>query len=278
MSSIALEYQTGEGSLAIGPRLRRLYARRETIRYLVVSSLKAGHRDKLLGNLWNLLDPLLFMGVYYLVFGVLLGQAGNDPRSFLLHLIVGVLGWRFFDASVGQATNCVRGYRGLIHEINFPKAVFPIAVVISRVYDFLWGLVVLFVVLLIIRQPLTIHILWVLPLLVGQVVFTLGLGFLFAYLGAFYADTANVVTAGMRLWFYGSPIFYYVHARVPEWFRPYYMLNPLACYLESYRAGLVRASMPDVTLMLYAGGISLAMLIFGFAIFSRGEGRFAKYI
>ena len=108
-------------------RLRGLYARRETIRYLVTANLKAGHRDKVLGNLWNLLDPLLSLSVYYLVFGVLFRQASGGAGNYLVYLFIGILSWRFLDGAVSQAVNSIRGNRGLVHEINFPKAVFPIS-------------------------------------------------------------------------------------------------------------------------------------------------------
>ena len=122
-------------------RLRQLYARRETVRFLVGANLKAGHRDKVLGHLWNLLDPAMFMLVYFFVFGVLFKMSERGkPGAFMIYIFVGVLSWRFLAGAVAEATNCVRGNRGLIHEINFPKAIFPISIGLSRMYDFLWGL------------------------------------------------------------------------------------------------------------------------------------------
>ena len=88
-----------------GP-VRRLLQRRETLWFLVLSNLRAGHRDKLLGNFWNLLDPLLFMGVYFLVFGIGFRQAQGSPREFVIYLAIGVIVWRFFDGE--QSTRRVR--------------------------------------------------------------------------------------------------------------------------------------------------------------------------
>jgi teichoic acid transport system permease protein len=138
--------------------LRRLCERRETIRYLVSSQLRAGHRDKVLGNLWNLLDPMLFVGVYFVVFGLLFQQrAPGRTTEFILYLSIGVLAWRFHGASISQGANCIRGNRGLVHEISFPKAVFPIAICLSRLYDFLWGLLIVAVLTLVIGSGVTIH-------------------------------------------------------------------------------------------------------------------------
>jgi len=263
-------------------RLRELYARRETVLYLVSSNLKAGHRNKALGNLWNLLDPLLSLAVYFVVFGLLFQQAARGRSGdYLIYLFVGVLAFRFLDGTIHQAVNCIRGNRGLINEINFPKAVFPLSISLSRLYDFLWGLVVLAVAMLITRQPLTWQALWALPLTVVALVFFTGLAYVVAYLGAFFADTANISTVGLRLLFYASPVLYYVHGehtRVPEQYLAVYMLNPMACLLEGYHDALVRQQAPDPGYLLYLVAFALVTLVAGYGIFSRGEGKFAKYV
>jgi len=263
-------------------RCRRLYERRETIWYLVGANLKAGHRNKTLGNLWNLLDPLASLAVYYLVFGIWLNQARRGTADYLIYLFTGVLAWRFLDGALAQAVNCIRSNRGLVSEINFPKAVFPLAICLSRLYDFLWGLLVLLVVLVLVDRAPTLHALWLGPLICMQLLLTMGLAFIVAYLGAFFADTANIMTVVLRLGFYASPILYYVrgpHAtRIPEKYLAIYMLNPMAGLMESYRAALAGHQHPDPWQMLYVLGVALAVLIAGYGIFSRGEGKFAKYV
>ncbi len=278
--------ETGRGD-GLLQRLAALYVRRETIRFLVHSNLKAGHRDKFLGRVWSLLDPLLFMLVYLVVFGLFFGQARSGDQTqiadFIIYLLCGVLSWRFFEGSVSAATGCIRANRGLIHEINFPKAVFPVSLCLSRLSDFLWGLVVLFgAALILARDHLSLQLLWFPGLVLLQVCFTLGLAFFVAFLGAFFADTANVVGVVLRLWFYLSPVFYKVSPAeggiIDERYLPWYMLNPIACFFEAYRDSLLRADMPDAGRTLYLAVVSLATLIGGFAVFSRGEGHFAKYV
>lgn len=267
-----------------------LWTRRETIRYLTTASLKAGHRDKVLGHLWNILDPLMFMLVYFFVFGVLFGLSGGGRSvDFMLYVLVGVLTYQFFSASVSQATNCIRSNRGLIHEINFPKAVFPLSVVFARLYDFCWGLVVLVVFLLLARIWPTGHYAW-LPVLVAlTVLFVIGAAFIVAYLGAFFADTANVVNVLLRLLFYCSPIFYYVRPKpgIPEklvflhgnaTIHFLYMLNPITCILECYRDALLWGQTPEPRLLLYLAAVAVAICAAGFALFCHGEGKFAKYV
>lgn len=271
-------------------RFRQVWARRATIRYLTSSSLKAGHRDKVLGHLWNLLDPLMFMLVYYFVFGILLNQSGEGRSiQFMLYILIGIMTFRFISTAISQAASCIRANRGLIHEINFPKAVFPISVILSRLYDFLWGMIVIFAFLLLAGIWPTVQFLW-LPLLVAlMVLFTLGTAFMVAYLGAFFADTTNVVDVALRLLFYLSPIFYFVRPKsdIPdckvrlyddETVYTLYMSNPLAGFIECFRDALLWGDVPDMKMLLYVTAVSIVFALIGFAIFTKGEGAFAKYI
>lgn len=286
MSSVAAASRAHSPRAELASQVRELWARRETIQFLVSSQLKEGHRDKLLGNLWNILDPLLLMAVYYLVFGVALRLGGDDPLHFLAYLYIGVLVWRFLDASIQQSTQVIRGNRGLVHEIRFPKSILPIAACLARAYDLIWGLLVLVLVLAAAKPfsadfalPLTANLLWAPYLLFLQMAFVIGLAFFAAYLGAFYADTSNVAGAGLRLWFFASPVFYYVsgpHATVPAGFSRILLLNPVAGFLEGQRAVLIHGQMPEQ--LPYLTLVSLLTLAGGFGLFSRGEGAFVKYV
>lgn len=263
-------------------RAGEVLGRRETIWSLVTSNLRAGHRDKALGHLWNLLDPLMFVGVYFVVFGLLFNQGRAAGRgTFIIYLSIGVLAFRFFEGTILQAANCIKANRGLIHEIRFPKAVFPIAVSLSRLYDLLWGLLVLIPLLLAAGVPLTLHILWAVPLIFLFLLFTSGLAFLAAYLGAFFADTSNVVSVALRLLMYLSPTFYYArgeHALIPEKYRIFYMANPLACFFEGLRDALLWGRLPEAGMVVYVAVVSLVVFAVGFGVFVSGEGRFAKYV
>ena len=267
--------------------LRRIYDRRETIRFLTLSELKAGHRDRVLGHLWSILDPLFFMLVYFFVFGVLFRAmlGSRRPIDFMLYLFAGILVFRFVEGTASLATNCIRSNRGIIHEIAFPKAVFPIAITLSRLYDFCWGLVVFVTSLLLAHVWPTVNYLWMPLLLVITLIFAAGAALFVASLGAFFADTSNIVTVAMRFLFYVSPVFYFVRDRGGhpaqlhnEVVRFWYLKNPVACLMECYRDALLWGVPPQTSLLVYAAAFALVFWIVGFMVFSATEGHFAKYV
>lgn len=266
-----------------GP-VRRLLQRRETLWFLVLSNLRAGHRDKLLGNLWNLLDPLLFMGVYYLVFGIGFRQVQDSPRDFIIYLAIGVTAWRFFGESASESANCIRSRRGLVHEIDFPKALLPISICLSRLYDFCWALLISVGLAFWLGVELTSSVMWLLPIVLLQALFTAGFSLVVAHLGAFYADMTNVVGVGMRLWFFSSPIFYFARDEagrsgiIPEEYLFYYMLNPLARFMDAYRDAVLWGRAPEADSLLYLAAVSVAGLLLGFLLFAHADRSFAKYV
>ncbi|MFP6639419.1 MAG: hypothetical protein VCC04_04175, partial [Myxococcota bacterium] len=148
-----------------------------------------------------------------------------------------------------------------------------------------WGLLVLLgVVWATTDSPFTLQILW-LPLIIGlQFLLCLGLAFWVAYFGAIFADTQNIVAVGTRLLFFLSPIFYFARSRdghpgiVPERYLDLYYLNPLAGLLDSYRDSILWGSTPTGANLYYVAGLAGGSLLLGFWLFSRGEGRFAKYL
>ena len=264
--------------------LQRLLRSRETIQLLTVTQLKAGNRDKLFGYLWSLLDPLLMLAVYYLVFGIGFRQAGDAPFEFVLYLFMGIVAWRFFGDSVAQATGCLRSHRALILASDFPKAVIPISICSARAYDLLWAMFVVGGIAWWAGTPPTNALLWLPVIFAIQVTLTLGIALLVAHLGLFFADTANIISAFLRLWVLASPIFYFArseHGRVgiiPAELIDYYMLNPIAGLLGAYRSVLIWSEPPDFGELIYVAAIAAVTLIAGFVLFARGEGSYAKYV
>jgi len=277
--------------MSVTEQVAELVERRNVIWHFVLSELKSEHRDKLLGNLWHLIDPLAFMLVYYAVWAVILGRRGPD---FMAYLFVGIICYQFYQSSVVRAAQILRSHVGLIRGVYFPKAALPTAVVLSQLYGFLCGLAVLglLMVFFLINQarmppeqlaevhhPLSVglNLLW-LPLVTGiECLFCLGSSYLFAIAGVWFRDMPNVMAFVLRLSFYLSPIFYYPED-LPERFRVFYLANPFSHFFGIMRGALIYNRPPSLEGMLYLTGISLAVLVIGLAVFFRREGTVVKHL
>lgn len=260
--------------------IRDIWRKRTIVAYLVSTLLTSSYRTKAFGFLWALLDPLLFMGVYYLVFGKIVA---NRPPSFMLHLFIGVIAFRFLNTASAQGAGILRGQGGLIREVSFPKAALPVAIVLARCFDFAAGWLIAIPLAFIFGYPP--HWLWlVLPLvIVIQVLFVTGFTLITTYVGLFFADIQNILNVGLRLWFYMSPVLYPLSlvesktAGRPELLR-LYMLNPMVNILKGYHTPVLERAWPGLGELGYALGFSVALVLVGIFIFSRAEGQIAKYV
>ncbi len=260
--------------------LRELWSKRAIVGHFVGVHLTTSYRTKSLGFLWAVLDPLLFMGVYYLVFGQIIAQR---PLSFMLHLFIGVIVFRFLQSSAAQGAGVLRSHGGVIKEIRFPKTVLPASVIAARLFDFAAGWLVAIPLAIIFGSPPSAY--WLLiPFIVAiQIMFVSGFSLLTAYVGVFFADVENILNVLLRLWFYMSPILYdlaLVRERTASHPILYsiYMANPMTNLVESYQALVARGELPQVEHVAYAFASSLVMLLIGIFIFSRAEGQIGKYV
>ena len=153
----------------------------------------------------------------------------------------------------------------------------PLAAQLARLLDFAIAGVVMVILIVVYRVPVSPTGILFLPLiLVIQLLLGLGLGLLGAALNVFYRDIRHLFALGLQLWLYATPIIYPVKI-VPERFRPFYYLNPMVSVIESYRSILLRGELP-VPELLGAGLISLAVFIIGYWFFKRMEFQFADIV
>ena len=182
-----------------------ILSRRRLVRYLVQADLKKKGADTLLGNIWWVLDPLLQMVVYVVFVAVILQSATPDYPLFILSAI---LPWKWFTASVSDATGSVVSQERLIKQIQFPKIVLPVAATTAGVVGFGFGLIALAVIMLFYVDRVSLNLLLIPAIAVVQYVFTLAFALAVASVNVFFRDLGNVMRHVLRLWFYLSPALY----------------------------------------------------------------------
>lgn len=246
--------------------------RKDLLMYLVASGLKAEHRNSFLGYFWWLLDPLLGTAIYYFVVVFVFRRGDN---SYGLFLVIGLVVWRWFSATLSSAATSVLSQRGIITQVYVPKVIFPLGVALTQVVHFGFGLAVVLLFLLLFRIPPSLHWVWVLYIGVSQFLFQTALALILGYAAVFVRDIENLLRHLLQLWFFGSPIVWgreLIAAR-HEWLLT---LNPIAHLVGAYREVLLAGGTPDTVPLLIIGVGSLALAIMVVSFYSRHEHRLVK--
>ena len=239
-------------------------------------TIKGRYQQSYVGWLWAVIQPIATVIIFTILFTYFVPiDTGDTPYPVFSY--VAVVPWTFLASSLTDMTNSLIGNMNLITKIYFPREALPLADMFARLLDF--GVSATLLVLLIVYYQVPINPPgWLsLPIiLIIQMALISGLGFTTSALSVFSRDIQPLLTLGLQLWFYASPIIYPVSV-VPERFRTLYFLNPMAGILEAYRDVLIRGVLPGEYLIISAIE-SLLILVIGYWFFKRVEPVFADII
>lgn len=242
----------------------------------VASQLRIRYRQAWLGRLWNVLEPLLFLGVLSVVFSVL---NQSSLRDFAVYLFAGLLPWRYLERSVMGCVDSIAEGGWLLRRIAAPAAVLPLTAWLLASADFAFGLVALAIVLAFLADTWTVHLLAILPatLLVGLL--GLGLGAIFAVLYVFARDVKPLVQMALLLLFFSSPVLIKRSAipadshlaTVFEW-------HPLTPVVGLYQQPIYAHQWPPAGDWLVVASMAAAALVVGGLLLFRLRHRFYFYL
>lgn len=259
-----------------------LIGARELVLNLVQRELKLRHRGTVFGMLWSLATPLMLVGIYTLVFGYLLGaQTADYPGvPFAVYLFTGLVLWQLYGNGMGGAAGSIVGAGYLLRKVYFPRAIMPLASVLSAVITFAFEFAVaLVVVVVVVGVPGW----WVLtlPLIVAPVLLlAYGFGLLLSAATVFFRDIEHFLGLVLQLWFWSTPILYelsFVRSR-SETAADLLQLNPMAGPVISLRNVLLLDAPPDWPLLGYTTGVAVAVLALGAWVFARSQRLFAEIV
>jgi teichoic acid transport system permease protein len=221
--------------------LKQTWQRRDFIMELARARNTAEYSDSLLGRIWQLLTPLLNAAIYFFIFGILLGTK-KGIENYTSFLVAGVFVFNFMQVSVTIASNALPKNQLLIQAIHFPKLVLPLAAVVQQIQQYLVSLAVLIVIVLLTGEPVTLMWLAMPVVLMLQILFTTGLGLIFARWGANTRDIKQLLPFFTRTWRYASGVFFSITiftATFAEWVSTALLLNPGAVYIDLVRDSLM---------------------------------------
>ena len=260
--------------MGIAQTIRDCYSYRALIANLTTRQVSARYRGSVLGFLWTVLNPLLLMAVYSLVFTV---YARMDMENYGAFVFTGLLPWLWFVSSLTEGTVSIVGGGGLITKAMFPPEVLPVVSVLANLLHFLFALPVLFVVLAIAGIPPSPSIV-VLPLLLAlQSIIMLGLVFLLSALNAQFRDVQHLLQNLLTFWFFLCPVLYPV-ANVPAKYRSLHSLNFMGDLVVAYQDILFHRQFPDWLTLAFVTVVALALLFLGDWWFRRVRDSFAEWV
>lgn len=255
--------------------LRELWRYRELVYFLALRDVKVRYKQTALGVTWVLLQPLLAMGIFSIVFGSRGLSTGGVP--YPLFVVTGLVPWFYFSNATSGASGSIVSNTQLISKVYFPRLAIPLAAVLANLIDLSVGLVLVLVLLVSFGIPLGVQLLAV-PVLVGLVVLTaLGVSVWFAALDVQYRDVRYAVPFFIQVWLFATPVIYSAND-VPERWRPLLALNPMTGVIEAFRWALLGTGDPPPRALIGSVLVVLALLVTGVLYFRRMERTFADVI
>lgn len=255
--------------------LGELLRYRELIKNLVARDLKARYKNSFLGFAWSLVNPLMMMSVFTLVFSVLMR---NNIPNFPVFVLIGLLPWNLTVGSVMGSMNSIVGNGHLIKKVYFPREILPISMVFSNVVNFLLATIILALMLLLFRVTLSPLVLYFPIILLIHIIFLLGLALFFSSINVFFRDTEIIMDVVVLAWFFLTPVFYNIEDLTSSFSRMMYIVNPMASIISTYRVVLLYNSPPAWDFLARTLATALVVFAVGLWFFMRQAPAFGEEV
>jgi lipopolysaccharide transport system permease protein len=269
---IVIEPPKGWAPLELG----ELWKFRELLFFLTWRDIKVRYKQTALGAAWAILQPVLTMIVFSIIFGGL-AKLPSDGIPYPIFTFTALLPWQLFAFALSQSSNSLVGSQNLISKVYFPRLVVPFSSVLAGVVDFAIAFVVLVGLMAFYGIDLTPAALLLPLFLLLALASALAVGLWLSALNVQYRDIRYVVPFLAQFWMYATPIAY-SSSLIPEKWRWLYSLNPMTGVVEGFRWAILGKSSLDVSSLSISACMVVALLIGGLYYFKRMETSFADII
>ncbi len=239
--------------------LRRLPRYRDLLWTLTLHRVKVRYKQSLLGWMWAVLQPLLLMLIFTLLFSVTSSKVASGGVPYPVFVYSGVLLWSFFSTAVGNSTNSLVGQAPLVTKVWFPREILPLSYVTAALFDFLVASLLLVGLMLwhhIVPTPL---VLLALPIVVLTALLAFAIGVAVAAVQVRYRDVGLAMPLLLQVWMFLSPVVY-PYSQVPVRYRWLFQLNPMAGPIEGFRRATVEGRPPEWHLVVVSALVCLVLL------------------
>ena len=258
--------------------LREIWRCRELIWIFAQRDLKVRYRQTFIGIAWAVIQPVITIAVFGVLFQLLKSQPTTDAAPFAVTIMCSLVPWRLFAHSLTQSTQSLVSNQHLITKVFFPRAILPISTLASGMVDAAIAFIVLVIVMIYFGTVPTISILF-LPVMVLLVLLTsIAIGLWMSALNALYRDIQHAIPFLIQIGFFVSPVVYETQAVIPEKWQWLYSLNPMVGILEGFRWTLIGQGPPPVMSLVVSTIFVFVVLVGGMIFFRRMERHFVDRI
>lgn len=268
---------------ALPDYVRQLWSRRHFIGAFATARLTAQYSRAKLGQVWQIMTPLLNAAVYYFIFGILL-QTSRGVPDFVPFLVTGVFIWTFTSSSIMTGSGAIRGNMGLVQALHFPRATLPISYVLLQLQQLLFSMGALVMILICFGEYPKLTWLLAVPALILQAVFNTGVSMIMARLCARTPDIAQLMPFVLRTWMYASGVMWSIDkvlkgAHLPHLVMVALECNPAAVFIDLMRFALIESySSAQLPPHVWAVALGWALLfgVGGFIYFWKAEEEYGR--
>src|SRR5215213_2501437 len=255
--------------------LKDIWAYRELLFFLTWRDVKVRYKQTVLGAAWAILQPLFMMIIFTIFFGRLAGvESVGVP--YPVFALAGLVPWTFFANTITASGNSLVGSAHLITKVYFPRLIVPAAAMMAGLVDFVLSFMLLVVLMIYYRVPVTAQVVFLPVLVLLTALFGLGVGTWMSALNVKYRDVRFALPFIIQLWLFVSSVILPSSAVPPKW-RWVLLLNPMSAIIEGYRAALFGLPF-DWPALGIAAVLTLLMLFYSVYSFGKAERSFADII
>lgn len=240
------------------------------------SDLRSEVANAYLDWLWWLIEPFCMMLIYTLIFGIIFNAA---EQYFPVFIFLGFSMWSFFSRGMNVSVNIIRSNKSIISKVYLPKFILYLARMMVNGFKMLVSFGIVIVMMIFYKVPVTINIIYVVPIMLVFFLLTFGLGTILMHYGVYVNDLSYIVEILLRMLMYLTGIFYSIENRVPA---PYgeilEQLNPAAYCIASVRNAVLYGKAPRLDLLVLWGILSVILSIIGVYTIYRNENAYVKVI
>lgn len=257
--------------------LHELWLYRDLIMLFVKRDFVSKFKQTILGPLWFIIQPLLTTIMFTIIFGNIAGISTNGIPKMLFYMS-GIVGWTYFSTCLNDTSQTFIKNASIFGKVYFPRLALPISVVISNLVSFViqFLFLCLFLFYFMVKgsdvSP-NILVLWIPFLVLLMAGLGLGFGIIISSLTTKYRDLTHLVTFGVTLWMYATPIIYPL-SEIPEKYQLFVLANPMTPVVETFRTALLGVGQINYLHLFYSLGFTVVLLAVGIVIFNKVEKTF----